>query len=118
MSEEYDFFDTPIVPLSILQDREEVKINVRDSETMEQSAVRAVVAKSLEGLPDGEGVPLNCYGRLGARIAEQWYVHVLEELEEEALATHHETAKSMDMEQSLDSPEQFRKSRYRKEPGA
>ena len=115
MSDEYDFFDTPIVPLTILQDQQEVKINVRNTHTMEQSAVRAVVARSIEGLPGGEGVTLNCYGRLGARIQEQWYIHILEELEEEALSTHHETAKKMDMEQSLDSPEQFKKSRYRKE---
>lgn len=115
MTDEYDFFDTPIVPLTILQDQQEVKINVRNTHTMEQSAVRAIVARSIEGLPDGEGAPLNCYGRLGARIQEQWYIHVLEELEEAALATHHETARKMDMEQSLDSPEQFKKSRYRKE---
>jgi hypothetical protein len=115
MTEEYDFFDTPIVPFTVLQDQAEVEINVRNTATMEQTAVRAVVAKSIDKLPDGEGVPLNCYGRLGAKIEEQWYIHVLQELEEAALATHHETAKKMDMEQSLDSPEQFRKSRYRKD---
>jgi hypothetical protein len=115
MTEEYDFFETPIIPYTTLQDQAEVEIHVRNTETMEQSAVRAIVARSKDKLPDGQGCTLNCYGRLGARIHDEWYIHVSEELDEEALATHHETAKKMDMEQSLDSPEQFKKSRYRKD---
>lgn len=117
MTEEYDFFETPVIPYTVLQDQAEVEIHVRNTETMEQSAVRAMVAKSIDKLPEGKGSTLNCYGRLGARINDAWYIHVIEELDEEALATHHEIAKKMDMEQSLDSPEQFKKSRYRQEPG-
>lgn len=113
----FDFFETPIIPYTTLEDRAEVVIHVRDGETMQQAAVRAVVARSPEGLPEGTAVPLHCYGRLGVRIPDAWFIHVLEELDEEALSTDHELAQSQDIEQSLKSPEQFKRSRYRKEEG-
>lgn len=112
--DEFDFFDTPITPYTVLQDGAEVEIHIRDTATMEQRGVKAVVGKSPESLPGGEGVRLNIYGRLGVRIEEEWYIHILEELADTALATDHLLAQSMDMEQSLGSPEQFRQSRYRK----
>ena len=112
--DEYDFFDTPVVPYAVLQDGEEVRINVRDTATMEQMAVRAIVARSADRLPKGPVARLNVFGRLGARIDDEWYIQVVCELEEEALATDHETAQSLDMEQSLKTAETFKESRYRK----
>jgi hypothetical protein len=47
------------------------------------------------------------------RITDTWFIHVLEELDEESLSTDHELAQSLDIEQSLKSPEQFKRSRYR-----
>jgi hypothetical protein len=117
MMEEYDFFDTPITPYTVLQDGAEVEIHIRDTETMEQKGVRAVVARSPQGLPDGQGAKLNVYGRLGERIRQEWHIHILEDLEEKALATDHELAQSLDMEQSLGAVEKFKESRYRKKPG-
>ncbi|MCX7171448.1 MAG: hypothetical protein NTY41_14515 [Proteobacteria bacterium] len=112
---QYDFFETPVNPYTLLVEMAEVEIHVRDTETMEQSGVRGIVARSLEKLPAGQGVKLNCYGRLGARISDPWFIHVLEEMDDASLATDHIKAQSMDMEQSLKSPEQFKKSRYRKD---
>jgi len=112
---EYDFFETPINPYTILVEMAEVEIHVRDTETMEQCGVRGIIAKSLARLPDGSGHKLNCYGRLGVRINDPWFIHVLEEMDESSLATDHIKAQSMDMEQSLKTAEQFKKSRYRKE---
>ncbi len=114
---EYDFFDTPVAPYSVLQDQAEVCIHVRSTDTMEQKAVRAIVANSLEKLPGGVGERLNTYGRLGARIPSEWYIYIIEDLEESALATDHELAQSLDIEQSLKSPEKFKQSRYRKKDG-
>ena len=114
MVDEYDFFDTPVTPYTVLQNGAELEIHVRDTETMEQSGVRCVVGRSLDDLTDGKGVKLNVYGRLGARFEEQWYIHVIEVSGEGALATDHVLAQSLDMEQSLKSPEQFRQSKYRK----
>lgn len=114
MEDEYDFFDTPIAPFTILVDRAELKINIRHAATMEQISVKAILAKSLEDLPGGAGNRLHVYGRLGERISSDWFIHILEELTEEALATDHELAQSMDMEQSLGSAEKFKESRYRK----
>ncbi len=111
----YDFFETPITPYTTLQDRSEVIIHVRDGDTMQQAAIRGLVARSATGLPEGAAVPLHCYGRLGVRIHDTWFIHVLEELDEAALATDHEVAQSQDIEQSLKSPEQFKRSRYRKD---
>jgi hypothetical protein len=115
--EHYDFFETPIIPYTTLQDRTEVVIHVRDGETMQQSAVRGIVARAAASLPEGAAIPLHCYGRLGVRITDPWFIHVLEELDEEALSTDHEVAQSQDIEQSLKSPEQFKRSRYRKDEG-
>lgn len=113
-SDEYDFFDTPVAPYAVLREGEEVEINVRDAATMEQMAVRAVVARSAAQLPEGPVARLNVWGRLGVRINDEWYIQVIEELDEEALATDHETATSLDMEQSLKTAETFKQSRYRK----
>jgi hypothetical protein len=111
----YDFFETPVIPYTTLQEGAEVVIHVRDGDTMQQMAVRGIVSRRRESLPGGDGVDLVCYGRLGARISDPWFIHVLAELEETALATDHELAQGLDIEQSLKSPEQFRKSRFRKD---
>jgi hypothetical protein len=111
---EFDFFDTPITPYTVLRDQAEVEIHVRDTETMEQRGVRAIVARSAGSLPDGEGARLNVYGRLGERIHQEWYIQILDELEEEALATEHERAQKLDIEQSMGADEKFKQSRYRK----
>lgn len=113
--DEFDFFETPVIPYSILSPGAEVRLHVRNTETMEQTAIRGVVARSIEALPNGSGARLNCYGRLGARISDEWFIHVLEELEDEALSTDHIKAQSLDIEQSLKSPEQFKKSRFRED---
>lgn len=110
----YDFFDTPITPYGVLQDEAEVSLHIRDTDTMEQRAVRAIVSTSRDKLPGGTGDRLYTYGRLGVRIESEWYIHIIEELNEAALATDHEVAQSQDIEQSLKSAEQFKKSRYRK----
>ncbi len=112
--EEYDFFETPITPYTVLEDKAEVEIHIRDTATMEQKGVKAIVARSLENLPEGAGSKLNVYGRLGERIKHEWYIHILEDLDEAALATDHEYAQSLDIEQSLGSAEKFKESRYRK----
>ena len=52
---EFDFFDTPITPYTVLKDQAEVEIHIRDTETMEQRGVRAIVAMSPEQLPDADG---------------------------------------------------------------
>jgi hypothetical protein len=110
----FDFFETPVIPYTVLAEGAEVKIHVRNADTMEQGAVRGIVSRKLESLPDGEIAQLNCYGRLGVRM-DVWYMQVLEHLEDEALATDHTLAQSLDIEQSLKSAEQFKKSRYRKD---
>jgi hypothetical protein len=112
--DEYDFFETPVIPYTILQDGAEVTIHVRDTDTMEQSGVKAIVSRDLAALPEGHNCRLHVYGRLGEKISSDWYMHVLEDLDEAALATDHELAQSMDMEQSLGSAEKFKESRYRK----
>lgn len=112
--DEYDFFETPITPYTVLVDRAEVEIHIRDTATMEQSGVKAIVAQSLDHLPDGQGHKLNVYGRLGERFKQEWYIHILEDLDEDSLATDHEYAQSLDIEQSLGSSEKFKESRYRK----
>lgn len=110
---EYDFFETPVNPFTVLVEGTEVVIHIRSTETMEQGALRGIVSKNKESLPDGEVAKLNCYGRLGARINDAWYIQIIEHMEDDALATDHNLAQSMDIEQSLKSPEQFKKSRYR-----
>jgi hypothetical protein len=112
---EFDFFETPVAPYAILSEGAEVTIHIRDAETMEQGAVRGIVSRSREALQGDEIARLNCYGRLGARINEAWYMQVLERLDDEALATDHTIAQSLDIEQGLKTAEQFKKSRYRKE---
>ena len=112
---EYDFFETPVNPYTLLSDMAEVEIHVRDTETMEQSGVRGIVARSRDRLPEGQGIKLNCYGRLGVRMNDPWFIHVLEEMDDSSLSTDHITAQSMDIEQSLKTAEQFKKSRYRKD---
>lgn len=114
---EFDFFETPIIPHTTLVEGDEVILHVRNSETMEQSAVRGIVSRRAENLPEGDNAKLNCFGRLGAKVAGDWYIHILEDLEEAALATDHIEAQSQDMEQSLKSPEAFKKSKYRKDEG-
>jgi len=112
--DEYDFFDTPITPYTVLQDGAEVELHIRDTETMEQRGVRAIVAQTPEKLPEGTGVKLNVYGRLGERIKPDWLIHILEDLQDEALATDHELAQSLDIEHSMQASEKFKESRYRK----
>ena len=114
MDDDYDFFETPINPFTILVEQQELEIHIRHSETMEQKSVKAIVAKSLDQLPEGDNSRLHVYGRLGERISSEWYIHIIEELDEDALSTDHELAQSMDMEQSLGSAEIFKESRYRK----
>jgi hypothetical protein len=114
MDDEYDFFDTPINPYTILVEEQELNINIRHTDTMEQKSVKAYVAKSPDKLPEGNYSRLHVYGRLGERISSDWYIHILEELDEGALSTDHELAQSMDMEQALGSAEKFKESRYRK----
>lgn len=111
---EYDFFDTPITPYTALREQAELEIHIRDTETMEQRGVRAVVARTPERLPEGARAKLNVYGRLGERIHEEWYIHIVSELAEEALATEHQHAQKLDMEQSLGADEAFKKSRHRR----
>lgn len=111
---EYDFFETPVNPYTVLVDGDEVIIHVRNSETMEQGALRGVVSRQVEKL-SGDVAKLNCYGRLGARIADAWYMQIVEHLDDAALSTDHNLAQSLDMEQSLKSAEQFKKSRYRQD---
>jgi hypothetical protein len=118
MMQEYDFFDTPIQPYTVLKDLAELDMHVRDTETMEQRAVRAIIATSAAKLPPGQSAVLNIYGRLGERIRQEWYIHILGDLNEEALGTDHEMAQSLDMEQSMESTEQFKVSKYRKPKGA
>lgn len=112
---ELDFFETPIIPHTILVEGEEVVLHVRNTATMEQSAVRGVVSKNAASLPEEGTAKLNCYGRLGAKVPGSWFIHVIEEMEEGALATDHLEAQSQDIEQSLKSPEAFKKSKYRKD---
>jgi hypothetical protein len=112
--DEYDFFETPITPYTVMEDQAELELHIRDTATMEQRGVKAIVARSLEKLPEGQGYKLNVYGRLGERINHEWYIHILEDLDENALATDHEYAQSLDIEQSLGSSEKFKESRYRK----
>ncbi len=112
--DEYDFFETPITPYTVLEDQAEVELHIRDTATMEQRGVKAIVARSLDKLPEGQGRRLNVYGRLGERIKHEWYIHILEDLDETSLATDHEYAQSLDIEQSLGSSEKFKESRYRK----
>ncbi len=114
MNEEYDFFDTPITPYTILVDGAEVVLHVRSSETMEQKSVRGVVSRDGSALPAQGTHRLHVYGRLGEHISSGWHIHVLEELDEGALATDHELAQSMDIEQSLKSAEKFKESRFRR----
>lgn len=111
---EYDFFETPVNPYTLLVEGTEVSIHIRNTETMEQGAVRGMVSRKTDGL-SGEVARLNCYGRLGVRIDDVWYMQVIEHMDDEALSTDHTLAQSLDMEQSLKTAEQFRKSRYRKE---
>lgn len=115
-AEEYDFFDMPIMPYTTLQDGAEVAIHVRDSETFEQFAVRAVVATDPAKLPSGDGSRLHTYGRLGVRIQSNWWIEILEFQDEAALNTDHIAAQAQDIEQSLGSPETFRESKFRKKP--
>ena len=110
---EYDFFETPITPFTVLQEGAEVEIHIRDTATMEQKGVRAVVATSPERLPEGETDQLHVYGRLGKHISDDWLIHILEDLDDAALATDHVLAQSLDIEQSLGSAEKFKESRYR-----
>lgn len=112
---EYDFFETPVNPYTLLVEGAEVVINTRSTQTMEQGALRGIVSKKKESLADGEVARLHCYGRLGDRMSEVWFIQILEHMEEDALATDHNLAQSLDIEQSLKTPEQFRKSRYRKD---
>jgi len=114
---EFDFFETPVQPYTVLKDRAELEMHVRDSETMEQRAVHAVVATSVAKLPQGEGAVLNVYSRLGDRIRQEWYIHILGDLNEEALSTDHEMAQALDIEQSMESTEKFKVSKYRKPKG-
>ena len=112
---EFDFFETPVLPYTVLVEGAEVAIHVRNAETMEQGAVQGVVSRKRESLGDGEIARLNCYGRLGVRIPDEWYMRVTAHLEDDALTTDHVVAQSLDIEQSLKSPEQFKKSRFRKD---
>lgn len=112
--EEYDFFDTPIRPYTLLKDGGEVELNIRDTNTMESSAVRALVATTPSKIPDDARALLHVYGRLGERFPQQWYIQILEVLDEQALSTDHLEAQKLDIEQSLGADEKFKESRYRK----
>lgn len=111
---EYDFFDTPIQPYTVLKDRAELDLHIRDTETMEQRAVRAIVASSPSMLAPDSSAVLNVYGRLGERIRQPWFIQIIGDLDEAALGTDHEMAQSLDIEQAMESTEQFRVSKYRK----
>lgn len=109
---EYDFFETPVNPYTLLVEGTEVIIHVRNGETMEQGALRGTVSRQVDKL-SGEIGKLSCYGRLGVRIPDVWYIQIAEHMDDAALSTDHTLAQSMDMEQSLKTAEQFKKSRYR-----
>lgn len=111
---EYDFFDTPILPYTILKDRAELELHIRDTETMEQRAVRAIVASSSSMLAADSCAVLHVYGRLGERIPQQWFIQILGDLDDSALGTDHNTAQALDIEQAMESTENFRVSKYRK----
>lgn len=111
---EYDFFETPVNPYTLLVEGAEVVIHTRHGETMEQGALRGIVSRRVETL-SGDIARLTCYGRLGVRISDEWYMQIIEHLEDDALSTDHNLAQSLDIEQSLKSPEQFKKSRYRQD---
>jgi hypothetical protein len=115
VTHEFDFFETPVAPYTLLTEGAEVTIHVRNAATMEQGAVRGIVSRNKDGLKGNEIAQLNCYGRLGVRIDESWYMAVLEHLDDAALATDHTLAQSLDIEQGLKAAEQFKKSRYRKD---
>ncbi|MCC7413756.1 MAG: hypothetical protein IT495_19235 [Gammaproteobacteria bacterium] len=117
MNDDYDFFDTPIIPYTLLAEGVEITLHVRHSETMEQKSVRGTVARKAAALPEEGTHRLHVYGRLGEHISSDWFIHVTEELDEAALATDHELAQSLDMEQSLKSAEKFKESRYRQPKG-
>lgn len=112
--DEYDFFETPIMPYTILQEGQEVIIHVRHSDTMEQTGVRALVSRDPDSLPQDNVCQIHLYGRLGVKMNSDWFMHILEDLDDAELSTDHELAQSMDMEQSLGSAEKFKESRYRK----
>lgn len=105
----YDFYDTEIQGISVLRDGAEVQIHLRDRDTMQSRAVRAIVADSHDKLPDGEKLYL--YGRLGVSLPSPWYIKILEELEEEALATDADLAGRLDPEMQMGSAESFKRSR-------
>ena len=90
---EFDFFETPVLPYTVLVEGAEVTIHVRNAETMEQGAVQGIVSRRRESLGDGEVVRLNCYGRLGVRISDEWYMRVTAHLEDDALTTDHIVAR-------------------------
>ena len=112
---EFDFFETPVNPYTLLTEGAEVTIHVRNAETMEQGAIRGIVSRNRDSLKGEEIAQLNCYGRLGVRIHEAWYMDVREHLDDTALGTDHTLAQSLDIEQGLKTAEQFKKSRYRKD---
>lgn len=114
---EYDFFETPVNPYTLLKDGTELTLNVRSAETMELTALRGIVSRKRESLADDEVVKLNCYGRLGERMKEIWYMQILEYMDDTALATEHELAQSLDIEQSLKTPEQFKSRRRQDKEG-
>lgn len=114
---EYDFFETPVNPYTLLVEGDEVVLHVRNTETMEQGALRGKVSRQAEKL-SGEIGKLNCYGRLGVRMSDIWYMQIAEHMDDAALSTDHTLAQSMDMEQSLKTAEQFKKSRYRQDKEA
>lgn len=105
----YDFYDTEIQGIALLREGEVLEIHVRDRDTMESRAVRAMVSTSQDRLDGAE--KLFTYGRLGVAIPSNWYIQILEELGDESLATSSEEAARLDPEMQAKEFESFKKGR-------
>jgi len=104
---DYDFYDMETQGMEVLKEGEEIEIRVRDRETMETKAVKAMVSTDPGKLPGAS--KLYIYGRLGVPLPSPWYIKVIEELGEEALGTDAEVADVL--ESRVKSAEAFKKPR-------
>lgn len=102
---DYDFYDMETQGMEVLREGEEVEIHVRDRETMESKAVKAMVSANPDKLAGAN--KLYVYGRLGVPLPSPWYIKIIEELGEEALGTAAEVADVL--ESRVKSAEAFRK---------